>query len=38
MSDQPAALIRWHAVAESKNPALLDSLIAAYVDIYYAQN
>lgn len=28
MSDQPAALSRWHAVAESKNPALLDDLLA----------
>lgn len=28
MSDQPAALSRWHAVVESKNPALLDDLLA----------
>jgi len=28
MSDQPAALSRWRAVAESKNPALLDDLLA----------
>jgi hypothetical protein len=28
MSDQPAALARWHAVVESKNPALLDDLLA----------
>jgi hypothetical protein len=28
MSDQPAALRRWHAVVESKNPALLDELLA----------
>jgi len=28
MSDQPAALSRWHAVVESKDPALLDDLLA----------
>jgi len=28
MPDQPAALRRWHAVVESKNPALLDDLLA----------
>lgn len=28
MSDQPAALSRWRAVAESGNPALLDGLLA----------
>ena len=28
MSDQPAALRRWHAVVTSKNPALLDDLLA----------
>jgi SnoaL-like protein len=28
MSDQPAPLRRWHAVVESKNPALLDDLLA----------
>jgi hypothetical protein len=28
MSDQPAALRRWHAVAESRNPDLLDDLLA----------
>ncbi len=28
MSEQPAALSRWHAVAGSKNPALLDDLLA----------
>lgn len=28
MPDQPAPLRRWHAVAESKNPALLDDLLA----------
>jgi hypothetical protein len=28
MSDQPEALRRWHAVVESKNPALLDELLA----------
>jgi SnoaL-like protein len=28
MSDQPAPLRRWHAVVESKNPALLDELLA----------
>ena len=28
MSDQPAALRRWHAVATSQNPALLDDLLA----------
>ncbi len=28
MSDQPTALSRWHAVAESRNPALLDDLLA----------
>jgi hypothetical protein len=28
MSDQPAALSRWHAVVESRNPALLDDLLA----------
>lgn len=28
MSDQPAALSRWHAVVESKNPALLNDLLA----------
>jgi len=28
MSDQPAALTRWHALVESKNPALLDDLLA----------
>ena len=28
MPDQPAALRRWHAVAGSKDPALLDGLLA----------
>ena len=28
MSDQPAPLRRWHAVAQSMNPALLDDLLA----------
>jgi hypothetical protein len=28
MSDQPAALSHWHAVVESKNPALLHDLLA----------
>jgi hypothetical protein len=28
MPDYPAALSRWHAVAESRNPALLDNLLA----------
>ena len=28
MSDQPAPLRRWHAVVESKDPALLDELLA----------
>lgn len=28
MSDQPAALRRWHAVATTQNPALLDDLLA----------
>jgi hypothetical protein len=28
MSDQPAALRRWHAVVQSKNPALLAELLA----------
>jgi hypothetical protein len=28
MSDRPAALSRWHAVVESKDPALLDDLLA----------
>ena len=28
MSDQPAALTRWHAVVQSKDPALLDDLLA----------
>ena len=28
MSDQPVALSRWHAVFESKNPALLEDLLA----------
>jgi SnoaL-like protein len=28
MSDQPAPLHRWHAVVESKDPALLDGLLA----------
>jgi hypothetical protein len=28
MSDQPAALRRWHAVVTSQNPALLDDLLA----------
>ena len=28
MSDQPAALRRWHAVVTSKNPALLGDLLA----------
>jgi len=28
MPDQPAALSRWHAVVESRNPALLDDLLA----------
>jgi hypothetical protein len=28
MSDQPAALRRWHAMVTSKNPALLDDLLA----------
>ena len=31
MSDQPAALSRWHAVVESKSPALLDGLLAEEV-------
>jgi len=31
MSDQPAPLRRWHAIAESKNPALLDDLLADQV-------
>ena len=28
MSDEPAALRRWHAVVASKDPALLDDLLA----------
>src|SRR6516162_11230583 len=28
MPDQPAPLRRWHAVVESKDPALLDELLA----------
>ena len=28
MSEQPATLKRWHAVVESKDPALLDDLLA----------
>jgi hypothetical protein len=28
MSDQPGPLLRWHAVVESKDPALLDDLLA----------
>ena len=28
MSDQPAPLHRWHAVVESKDPTLLDDLLA----------
>ena len=28
MSDHPAPLRRWHAVVESKDPALLDELLA----------
>ena len=28
MPDQPAALRRWHAVVESKDPALLEDLLA----------
>jgi hypothetical protein len=28
MPDQPVALSRWHAVVESRNPALLDDLLA----------
>ncbi len=28
MPDQPAALCRWHAVAESKDLTLLDELLA----------
>jgi hypothetical protein len=28
MSDQPGPLHRWHAVVESKDPALLDDLLA----------
>jgi hypothetical protein len=28
MPDQPAALRRWHAVVESRDPALLDDLLA----------
>jgi hypothetical protein len=28
MSDQPAPLRRWHAIVESKDPALLDELLA----------
>jgi hypothetical protein len=28
MHDQPAALSRWHAVVKSKDPALLDGLLA----------
>ena len=28
MPDQPAALRRWHAVVESRHPALLDELLA----------
>jgi len=31
MSDQPAPLRRWHAVVESKDPALLDELLADQV-------
>jgi SnoaL-like domain len=31
MSDQPAALSRWHAVVESRNPALLNDLLAEEV-------
>ena len=28
MTDQPAPLVRWHAVVESRDPALLDDLLA----------
>jgi hypothetical protein len=28
MSDEPAPLSRWHAIVESKDPALLDDLLA----------
>jgi len=31
MPDQPAPLRRWHAVAEAKDPALLDDLLAEEV-------
>jgi hypothetical protein len=31
MPDQPAPLYRWHAVVESKDPALLDDLLAEEV-------
>jgi hypothetical protein len=31
MPDQPAPLHRWHAVVESKDPALLDALLAEEV-------
>jgi hypothetical protein len=31
MSDQPEPLLRWHAVVESKDPALLDDLLAEEV-------
>ena len=31
MSDQPAPLRRWHAVVESRDPALLDDLLAEEV-------
>ena len=32
MPEQPAALRAWHAVAESRNPALLDDLLADEVE------
>ena len=32
MSDEPAALRRWHAVVASKDPALLDDLLADDVE------
>jgi hypothetical protein len=32
MSDQPGPLRRWHAVVESKDPALLDDLLADEVE------
>ena len=31
MPDQPAALRRWHTIVESKDPALLDELLAEEV-------